>query len=166
MSEASTNMPNNIYNIPIYGKPITLDDQGVYYAINRRTGKINNVFHLVFEVDDWYLYQLKNTSKNGELGWVILADQGDYPLKSITSEEIKRHFDRPEFADPKGAWQLIKNSRYGFGKFTPMNNENEVAYAMVLFSAGETPEANKMLVPLRIQKAQDDILQSLTSIEK
>ncbi len=89
-------MPNNVYNIPVYGKPIELDDQGVYYAINRKTGGINNVFQLVYEDGEWYLYQLKNTGKNGEMGWVILADNGDYPLKNLPSEEIKHHFDKPE----------------------------------------------------------------------
>ena len=100
------------------------------------------------------------------MGWVILADNGDYPLKSACLEDVRRYFDRPEFAEPKGAWQLIKNSRYGFGKFTPANAENEIAYAMVLFSAGEMRETSKMLVPLRIQKAQDEVLQSLALIEK
>ena len=153
-------MLNNVVNISALAKPISLDDQGIYYATNRKTGNINNVFHLVYEDDDWYLYQLKNTSKNGEMGWVILADNGDYPLKSMSTENVRRHFNRPEFAEPKGAWQLIKNSRYGFGKFTPVNNEQETAYAMVLFSNGE------MLVPLRILKAQDEVLQSLASLEK
>ena len=153
-------MLNNVVNISALAKPISLDDQGIYYATNRKTGNINNVFHLVYEDDDWYLYQLKNTSKNGEMGWVILADNGDYPLKSMSTENVRRHFNRPEFAEPKGAWQLIKNSRYGFGKFTPVNNEQETAYAMVLFSNGE------MLVPLRILKAQDKALQSLASLEK
>ena len=159
-------MPNNVVNIAVFGKPITLDDQGVYYAINRKTGSINNVFHLVYEDDDWYLYQLKNTNKDGEMGWVILADNGDYPLKSIATEAIRRYFDKPEFVEPKGAWQLIKNSRYGFGKFTPANAENETAYAMVLFKASETRETSEMLSPLRIQKAQDEVLQSLVKIEK
>ena len=148
-------MPNNVYNIPVYGKPIALDDQGVYYAINRKTGDINNVFQLVYEDDDWYLYQLKNTGKNGEMGWVILADNGDYPLKSLATEDIRHHFDKPEYAEPKGAWQLMRNSRYGFGKFTPIHAEEKIRYAMILFSGAE------MLVPLLILKAEDDILQSL-----
>lgn len=148
-------MPNNVYNIPVYGKPIELDDQGVYYAINRKTGDINNVFQLVYEDDDWYLYQLKNTGKNGEMGWVILADNGDYPLKSLATEDIRHHFDKPEYAEPKGVWQLMRNSRYGFGKFTPIHAEEEIRYAMILFSGAE------MLVPLLILKAGDEILQSL-----
>ncbi|MEQ1487019.1 MAG: hypothetical protein ABL920_00890 [Methylotenera sp.] len=153
-------MPNNVYNIPVYGKPITLDDQGIYCAINRKTGEINNVFQLLYEGDskedqNWYFYQLKNTGKNGEMGWVILADNGDYPLKSLPTEEIKRHFDKPQFAEPKGAWQLMRNSRYGFGKFTPIHTEDEVKYAMILFSGTE------MLVPLLIIKADDESLKSL-----
>lgn len=153
-------MPNNVYNIPVYGKPIELDDQGVYYAVNRKTGDINNVFQLVYEDDDWYLYQLKNTGKNGEMGWVILADNGDYPLKSLATEDIRHHFDKPEYAEPKGALQLMRNSRYGFGKFTPIHAEEKIRYAMILFSGAE------MLVPLLILKAEDDILQSLAELNQ
>ena len=153
-------MPNNVYNIPVYGKPIELDEQGIYYAINRKTGDINNVFQLVYEDDEWYLYQLKNTGKNGEMGWVILADNGDYPLKSLSTEEIKHHFDKPEYIEPKGAWQLMRNSRYGFGKFTPMNADEDVRFAMILFSGAE------MLVPLLILKADGEVLQSLTEPEQ
>jgi hypothetical protein len=158
-------MPNNVYNIPVYGKPIELDEQGIYYAINRKTGDINNVFQLVYEGDtkenqDWYLYQLKNTGKNGEMGWVILADNGDYPLKSVSTEEVKHHFDKPEYAEPKGAWQLMRNSRYGFGKFTPIHAEDNVRFALILFSGAE------MLVPLLILKADDHSLQSLAEPEQ
>lgn len=147
-------MLNNVYNIPVYGKPIELDDQGIYYAVNRNTGDINNVFQLTYEDDDWYLYQLKNTAKNGEMGWVILADNGDYPLKSLAADEIRYHFDKPEYAEPKGAWQLMRNSRYGFGKFTPIHAEDNIRYAMILFSGAE------MLVPLLILKAEDSPSQS------
>jgi len=150
---------HNVFNLPIYGKPIELSDAGIYYAINRKTGSINNVFHLLYEEDDWYLYQLKNTGKNGEMGWVILADNGDYPLKSLTSEEIKHHFDKPEYAEPKGGWQLMRNSRYGFGKFTPIQADEAIKYAMILFSGAE------MLMPLLIIKAEDEVLQSLSQLE-
>jgi hypothetical protein len=158
-------MSNNVYNIPVYGKPIELDEQGIYYAINRKTGDINNVFQLVYEGDtkenqDWYLYQLKNTGKNGEMGWVILADNGDYPLKSVSTEEVKHHFDKPEYAEPKGAWQLMRNSRYGFGKFTPIHAEDNVRFALILFSGAE------MLVPLLILKADDHSLQSIAEPEQ
>jgi len=149
---------SNVFNLPVYGRPIELEDQGVYFARNKKTGAINNLFHLVYQEGEWYLYQLKNTSKDGEMGWVILADYGDYPLKSVATEEIRHHFDKPEYAEPKGAWQLMRNSRYGFGKFTPLHAEDDIRYAMILFSATEMPE---MLVPLLIQKAEDEVLQSL-----
>lgn len=148
-------MPNNVFNIPSFGKPIELSDQGVYYAVNRQTGSINNVFHLKYDDEDWLLYQLKNTGKDGEMGWIILADNGDYPLKTVNPESVKMLFDKPEFAEPKGSWQLIRNSRYGFGKFTPSLADEPIKFAFVLFS-GE-----QMLVPLLILKAQDELLQSL-----
>jgi hypothetical protein len=156
-------MSGNVLNLLIYGKPIELSDAGVYFAKNKKTGGINNVFQLVYEGDtyedqNWYLYQLKNTNKHGEMGWVILADNGDYPLKSISTEEIKQHFDKPEYDEPKGAWQLMRNSRYGFGKFTPLHAEDDTKYAMILFSADDP---TKMLVPLLIEKAKDEVLQSL-----
>ena len=147
---------SNVFNIPVYGKPITLDEQGVYYAKNRKTGGINNVFNLVYEDDEWYLYQLKNTGKDGEMGWVILADNGDYPFQSISTESIKYYFDKPEYQEPKGAWQVMRNSRYGFGKFTPIHTEEDIRYAMILFSGTE------MLVPLLILKAEDEGLHSLS----
>ena len=148
-------MPNNVFNIPSFGKPIEMADQGVYYAINRKTGSINNVFHLKYDDEDWLLYQLKNTGKDGEMGWIILADNGDYPLKTVSIEETKSYFDKPEYAQPKGAWQLMRNSRYGFGKFTPDVADEPIKFAMILFSGHE------MLVPLLILKAEDELLQSL-----
>jgi len=141
-------------------QPITLDDQGVYYTVNRKTGGINNVFHLVYESNEWYMYQLKNTNKEGDMGWVILADQDDYPLTSVDTETIHRLFDKPEFAEPLGAWQLMRNGRYGFGKFTPLDAQQPNRYAMVLFSG------NEMLVPLLIEKAQDEVLKSLVTLAK
>jgi hypothetical protein len=156
---------SNVFNLPIYGKPIELEDQGVYFAKNKKTGAINNVFHLIYEESEWYLYQLKNTRKDGEMGWVILADNGDYPLKSVATDEIRHHFDKPEYAEPKGAWQLMRNSRYGFGKFTPLHAEDDIKYAMILFSGTEMPELPKMLVPLLIQKAEDEVLKSLAELD-
>ena len=158
-------LEHNVYNIPIYGKPVALEDAGVYYAINRKTGSINNVFHLVYDDEDWYLYQLKNTGKNGEMGWVILADNGDYPLQSCGVEEIKQHFDKPEYAEPKGAWQLMRNSRYGFGKFTPIHQDESIKFAFVLFSNEEKLATPKILVPLLIQKATDEVLLSLSKLD-
>lgn len=145
---------------PMFGQPIVLEDQGIYYTLNRNTGGINNVFQLVYEDDNWYLYQLKNTSKDGDMGWVILADQGDYALNSVASGTVRELFDRPEFAEPEGAWQLLRNQRYGFGKFTPIASESETRYAMILFSGED------MLVPLLIEKAKDELLQSLATLAR
>lgn len=143
-----------------FGQSITLDDQGIYYTLNRKTGGINNVFQLVYEDDNWYLYQLKNTSKDGDMGWVILADQGDYALKSVGTSTVRELFDKPEFAEPKGAWQLMRNHRYGFGKFTPRVPATQMRFAMILFSGDE------MLVPLLIEKAEDELLQSLATLAR
>lgn len=145
---------------PQFGQPILLDDQGIYYTVNRKTGGVNNVFQLVYEEDNWYLYQLKNTSKDGDMGWVILADQGDYALTSVDTETIRKLFDKPEFAEPKGAWQLLRNDRYGFGKFTPLAPDTAIRYAMILFSGKD------MLVPLLIEKAEDELLKSLASLAR
>ena len=151
-------MPNHAFNTDI-AKPIEIEDQGVYYAINRKTGGINNVFNLVFEDEDWYLYQLKNTNKDGEMGWVILADQGDYALKMVDSDKVQAYFAKPEYLEPKGTWQLMRNSRYGFGKFTPESLEMGIHFGMILFSGDE------MLVPILIEKAQDEALKSLADTD-
>lgn len=143
-----------------FGQPILLDDQGIYYTVNRKTGGVNNVFQLLYEDDNWYLYQLKNTTKDGDMGWVILADQGDYALNSVDTSTVRQLFDKPEFAEPKGAWQLMRNDRYGFGKFTPMDMQTLTRYAMILFSGDE------LLVPLLIEKAEDELLQSLATLAR
>lgn len=139
---------------------IELNDQGIYYAINRKTGGVNNVFQLIYEDAKWYLYQLKNTDKEGSMGWVILADQGEYSLEMVGAEEVERYFAKPEYLEPKGTWQVIRNARYGFGRFTPESTEMNIHYGMLLFSG------NEMLIPLLIEKAQDELLQSLAEISK
>jgi len=149
-------MPNNVFNI----KAIELNNQGVYYAVNRKTGGINNVFQLVCEDEQWYLYQLKNIDKDGGMAWVILADQDDYALKHVDEEEVERHFSKPEYLEPKGTWQIMRNARYGFGKFTPESLETGVHYGLIIFSEDE------MLVPILLEKAEDELLKSLAEIEK
>lgn len=139
---------------------IDLNDQGIYYAINRKTGGINNVFQLVNEEDDWYLYQLKNVDGQGELAWVILAEPHDYPINPVPAELIDYYFAKPEYLEPKGRWVMLKNSKYGFGKFIPESREMGIHYGLMRFSA-ET-----MLVPILIEKAKDEVLNSLTELEK
>ena len=113
-------MPNNIFVFPTFGQAITLDDQGTYYMTNSKTGSVMSVIQLTYE-DEWYLYQLQNSGEGDEVHLAILADNNDYVLSSMTTEEIRHHFAKAEYAEPRGAWQVIKNSKYGFGKFTPLN---------------------------------------------
>ncbi len=145
-------MPGNLAFLPSFGKPITLDDQGIYYAISTATGAIHSILQLVYD-DEWYLYQLQNANMSGEFHWVMLTGQSDYVLNSMTTEEIRHHFSKPEYAEPAGAWQVIKNSKFGFGKFTPLGVQESPSYGLLLFSKDE------MRPPLLIHKADDDFLQ-------
>jgi len=52
-------MEANVFVFPTFGKPITLDDEGIYYTLNAKTGTIHSVVQLVYK-DEWYLYQLRN----------------------------------------------------------------------------------------------------------
>jgi len=144
---------SNVISFPTFGKAITLDDQGVYYAMNTQTGSIHSVFQLVYQ-DDWYLYQLESAGDEDEMSWSLLSENFDYLLNSMTSEQIRYHFSRPEYAEPRGAWQVIKNSKFGFGKFTPLQAGEPIRYAMLVFTD------NEMLTPILIHKAEEDAAQS------
>jgi hypothetical protein len=143
-------MENNVFVFPTFGKAITLEDQGIYYTINTKTGKIHSVIQLVYD-DDWYLYQLQNSGRDEDVCWTILAESANYALNSMTTEQIRRSFAKPEYAEPVGAWQVIKNSRFGIGKFTPLNPAEPVNYAMILFSG------NEMHAPVLIHKAGEEM---------
>jgi hypothetical protein len=145
-------MASNVFSFPTYGKAITLDDQGMYYTMNTSTGSIHSIFRLEYE-DDWYLYQLQNTSREDEICWRLMAEDAGYSLQSMTTEEIGYHFSKPEYAEPRGAWQVIRNSKFGFGKFTPVKADDPIRYAMILFSGSE------MVMPILIHKAEEETLQ-------
>ncbi|MDX1914934.1 MAG: hypothetical protein SFU55_05060 [Methylophilus sp.] len=147
-------MPSNLYVLPAYGKAITLDDQGVYYVLNRQSGKIQTVIQLIYHEDEWYLFQLQPTSDQDECCWTVLAENTNCTLQSMTSEQITHHFIKPEFAEPKGAWQVMANSQYGFGKFTPLNTEDEIAYAVLMFSEGELQNV------IRMHKSEENLMQN------
>ena len=147
-----SNVSSNVLSFPTYGKPITLDDQGTYYTLNTSTGEIHSVFRLEYD-DDWYLYQLQNTSREDEICWRIMAEKTGYALQSMTSENIGHHFSKPEFAEPKGAWQVIRNSKFGFGKFTPLNANEPIRRAIIAF------DGNEMLMPVLIHKAEEETMQ-------
>lgn len=140
---------SNVISFPFIGKAITLDDQGVYYALNTRTGAIHSVFQLVYQ-DDWYLYQLECAGDEDEMRWSLLSGNMDYALNSMTTEQIRFHFSKPEYAEPRGAWQVIKNSTFGIGKFTPLQAGEVVRYAMLVFRDGE------MLSPILINKVEEE----------
>ncbi len=148
----TSNVSSNVFSFPTYGKAITLDDQGVYYTMNASTGSIHSIFRLKYE-DDWHLYQLQNTSREDEICWRIMAEESGYSLQSMTTEEIGYHFSKPEFAEPKGAWQVIRNSKFGFGKFTPLNRNDPIRHAIIVFSG------NEMVTPVLIHKAEEETLQ-------
>lgn len=144
-------MTSNVINLSTYGKAISLDDQGVYFVLNASTGAVQSVFQLVYD-DEWYLYQLEKAEKEDEASWAIMSEGADYPLISVPTTELRRHFSKPEYAEPRGAWQAIRNSKYGFGKFTPADANEDVSHAMILFSGDE------MLMPVRIHKANEETL--------
>lgn len=150
-------MASNVLSFPTFGKAITLDDQGIYYTMNTSTGNIHSIFQLVYE-DDWYLCQLQKTSREDEYCWALMTENADYTLNSMTSEQIRHHFSKPEYAEPKGAWQVIRNSKYGFGKFTPLKANAPIRYAMILFSG------NEMLMPVLIHKADEEVLQKMEEV--
>ena len=145
-------MEGNVFVFPTFGKPITLDDEGIYYTLNAKTGAIQSVVQLIYK-DEWYFYQLRNVPYEEEAAWVILAEEDSYELNSMTTEEIRRRFAKAEYAEPRGAWQVIRNSKFGFGKFTPLNGNDPIRHAIIVF------EGNEMVMPLLIHKAEEEVLQ-------
>jgi len=149
-------MPSNLFVLPAYGKAITLDDQGVFYVMNQYADTIQNVIQLVYQNDQWCLFQLQPTSDADEYCWTAMTGDADYELNSMPSTQIAYHFSRPEFAEPKGAWQVIRNQRYGFGKFTPIDTQQPVAYAILMFEQGEIKAV------IRLHQAEESLKQQLT----
>lgn len=143
-------MTSNVVNLPTYGKAITLDDEGIYFTLNANTGTVHSIFQLVYD-DDWYLYQLEKTSEV-EGTWRIMAEKSNYALMSMPTTDLRHYFSKPEYAEPRGAWQVIRNSKFGFGKFTSANHNEPVAHAMIVFIG------NEMQTPVRIYKADNETL--------
>jgi hypothetical protein len=143
-------METNVFVFPTFGKPITLDDEGIYYTLNAKTGAIHSVIQLIYK-DEWYLYQLRNVPYEEEAAWAILAENDEYELNSMTTEQIRRTFARAEYSEPRGAWQVIKNSKFGIGKFTPLSPEDPVSYALLMFTG------NEMHTPVLIHRAEENM---------
>lgn len=140
---------SNVISFPTFGHVITLEDEGLYVAVNAHTGEVTSVIQLVFQEEHWCLFQLKNTLNNEEASWSILSTDADYALKSMCLEEIRHHFSKPEYAEPRGAWQVMKNATFGFGKFTPFQAGEPVRYAILRFNGDE------MRMPILVHRAED-----------
>ena len=147
-------MPSNLFVLPASGKAITLDDQGVFYVMNQYSDTIQNVIQLVYQQNEWCLFQLQPTSVAGEYCWTVLTGDSNYALDSMTSSQIAHCFSRPEFAEPKGAWQVIRNQRYGFGKFTPLEVDQSVAYAVLMF------EQDDIKAVIRLHPMDESVMES------
>lgn len=141
-------MADNVLAFPTVGKAITAADQGVYFTMNPTTGMVHSIFRLDFE-REWYLHQLQNTVEEDEFAWVLMAAHSNDTIVSMTPSEIKLAFDKPEYQAPKGAWQIIRNSLFGFGKFTPQAAGAEIRYGLIPF-VGEV-----MQPPVAIVKADE-----------
>lgn len=149
-------MTSNIVNLPTYGKAISLDDQGVYFtlspsAAHPSTRNLHSIIQLVYD-DEWYLFQLQKTGQTDEAGWIMMTEEMDGALVSIPTLAIQRCFSKPEYAEPRGAWQVIRNSKFGFGKFTPAEKTDSCYPALILFSGDE------MHTPVRLYKADNETL--------
>lgn len=144
-------MADNVLKFPNQGKAISLDDQGVYFALNARTGLVHSIFRLDFE-HQWYLHQLQKTDIKDEYGWVLMAEHANDMMLKMSSFEIKHHFSKPEFSEPKGVWQVVRNSVYGFGKFTPQNQQDPIRFALMSF------DNNVMSLPILVVKADEATL--------
>ena len=144
-------MPNNLYIHLAYGKAITLDDQGVYCVLNQQTGDVQTIIQLVYQHDDWYMYQLQNTHDEETLYWTVMSDTTQSQLNSMTSEQICHYLAKPEYANPKGAWQVMRNGQYGFGKFTHFTSAM-TEYAILVFAD------DVLRGVIRLHKLEEDAL--------
>ena len=150
-------------NLALLGAPITLDDCGFYLAHNRADGTLNSIFNLRYAQDDWWLSQLKHVAATEDapeaIYWVTLGDTERDHLQSMSTFEIQDWLNRPELQALAGGWQVLRNTRFGFGKFTPTeikNNANlHTSYALLRFRDGQ------MLGPILIEKTHDPAIIAL-----
>lgn len=150
-------MADNVLKFPNQGKAISLDDQGVYFALHAKTGMVHSIFRLDFE-HHWYLHQLQKTDEKDAFSWVLMAAHANDTLQKMSSFEIKHHFSKPEFAEPKGGWQVVRNSVFGFGKFTPQNLQDPARFALMSF------KENVMSMPIMVVKADEATLKRAESV--
>ncbi len=150
-------MADNVLKFPNQGKAISLDDQGVYFAMNAKTGLVHSIFRLDFE-HQWYLHQLQKLSEEDEFSWVLMAEHANDTMQKMSSFEIKHYFSKPEFSEPKGVWQVVRNSMFGFGKFTPQNLQDPIRFALMSF------QQNVMSMPIMVVKADEATLKRAEAV--
>lgn len=147
-------MANNLFVLPRLGQTIRPEDSGIYYILNQHTGRVRSLIQLVRENLQWYLLQLQPIADGLDYRWSILSREQDCALKAPTDKQIAHYFSKAEYAEPVGAWQVIRNADFGFGKFTPIEAPEDVSYAILTFDGEE------MQAPIRLHKAPAEWLES------
>lgn len=153
-------MPNNLFVLPRLGQSIQQDDLGIYYILNQHTGRVRSLIQLVQENLHWYLLQLQPIADGLDYRWSIMSNEDNCDLKPVTDKQIAHYFSRPEYAEPVGAWQLMRNKHFGFAKFTPIAAPEEVSYAILTF------DGEDMRAPIRLHKAPSEWLESESAAEQ
>lgn len=141
---------SNVLPFPKIGQAINGKDQGLYFARNTQTGLVQSIYRLDSN-KDWYLHQLHPLADD-MFTWELMAAHANDVMSMMPRKTIASNFNRPELAEPKGAWQVLHNSQFGFGKFTPDDLASPVRFAMIPFHQG----ALKM--PVWIEKADESAL--------
>lgn len=155
---------SNVLPFPQIGRAINADDQGVYFAVHAKTGRVHSILRLDFE-KEWYLHQLQPLG-NELYAWHLMAEHANDPLVSMTQQEIAIYFDRPEFAEPEGAWQVLYNSRFGFGKFTPADTQQPTRYAIIPFNEAQMgmPVLLTKADEAAVEEAKQQLIQTLQAV--
>ena len=76
----------------------------------------------------------------------------------MPTAEMQQWLYRPELQDLPGGWQVLRNTRFGFGKFTPSTLSLSTSYALLRFRDGQ------MLGPILIEKTDDPAILALSEI--
>ncbi|MDP8567616.1 hypothetical protein [Methylophilus aquaticus] len=153
-------MANNLFVLPRLGQTIQQDDLGVYYILNQQTGRVRSLIQLVRENLHWYLLQLQPIADGLDYRWSVMAREQDCDLRPVSDKQIAHYFSRPEYSEPVGAWQVLRNHEFGFAKFTPMSSPDEVSYAILTFDGEE------MKRPIRLHKAPAEWLEDESAAEQ
>lgn len=146
-------MANNLFVLPRLGQTIRQEDSGIYYILNQQTGRVRSLIQLVRENLHWYILQLQPIADGLDYRWSVLSRENDCALQAATDKQIAHYFSRPEYAEPAGAWQVMRNADFGFGKFTPIEAPDEVSYAILTF------DGEDMQRPVRLHKAPPEWLE-------